>query len=87
MFSVHKYTLQMVQNQTLSLPKMHKILTAQMQGDQLMLWVWLEVNAEYEIEREIYICGTGRVAPLLADYIATVQAGPLVIHIFVKDNV
>ena len=83
---VFKYLLDVTDLQDVRLPQGAKILTAQMQGDQLCLWALVDQDALHLTEwRRIRIAGTGH--EIEADsikYISTVQlhGGALVYHIF-----
>ncbi len=79
---IYKYTLEVASLQTLELPAGARLLTAQMQGDALRLWAI--VNPDHPTEgRTILISGTGNPFPEgTVAYIATVQQGPFVWHIF-----
>lgn len=68
--------------QEVAMPEDAKILTAQMQDGVLCLWAMVSEPLPKEI-RYITIIGTGH--PIGSEYliyIATVQAGPLVWHVF-----
>lgn len=81
---IYKYPLQMVDAQTVAMPEGANILTAQMQGENLCLWVLVDAEPELPKQnREIEIIGTGNgfiEAP--RRYIATAQSGHWVWHVF-----
>lgn len=73
--------------QTLYVPVGTKFLSAQYQGSQLCIWGLVPACNEPERInnlRTIYICGTGHdISSMdIGQYIATVQDGPFVWHIF-----
>ncbi len=57
-----------------------QILTAQMQGDSLVVWINTD-NASYLRSVQFYVVYTGVDAPH-GYYIATVQDGDLVYHVY-----
>jgi hypothetical protein len=83
MLTIWKYTLPFQNEVILQVPKQGNILTVQMQGDELVMWVVVDPKREPE-ERTILIRGTGHhikdtVCP---HYIGTVQVSGLVWHVF-----
>ncbi len=79
---IYKYTLEIAGIQTLQVPAGARLLTAQMQGDALRLWAIVNPDNPPE-HRTFLISGTGNPFPEgTAAYIATVQQGPFVWHIF-----
>lgn len=75
----------MADTQMVEMPCKSHILTAQMRGKTLCLWALVDVE-EYQlpkINREIEIHGTGNpITDKPRHYIATVQYGPWVWHVF-----
>lgn len=83
MKTIWKYPLQPTQR--LPLPKGAKILSAQLQNDEICIWVLLDTeNLTQEVP--IWIFGTGHEVPknLNLEFIGTVQlmGGGLVFHVF-----
>lgn len=91
MRTIHKQRLNLLDAQVLQLPKGAKILTAQHQpwntegaaGPHLCIWYECEPAQELE-PRAFVILGTGHPIPDThrLSYIATVQIGSLVWHIY-----
>lgn len=85
MQAIWKFPLTITDAQTVAIPEGAEILTAQMQGGISCLWAIVKDDAP-TTDRVIEIFGTGN--PMWADmgvsrkYIATVQQGPLVWHVF-----
>ena len=74
-----------VYNQKATMPIKAKILTAQIQNN--IICIWAEVDTEVEKEDVIFeIFGTNHEIPqnmgISREYVATVQQGPLVWHIY-----
>ncbi len=84
MKTVYKYPFLLEDRQLIGLPKGAKPLTVQLQGGQLCLWVLVDDKVTDVDPFYFAVCGTGHPIPTLADiqYLATVQTGPLVWHIF-----
>lgn len=80
---VWKFPLEWVDDQTVSMPRGAKILTAQMQQGVVCLWALVDPKEEREI-RGIRIYGTGHPVYSIENklYIGTVQAPPFVWHVF-----
>ena len=88
---IFKYPLEDEDQQQIMLPVNAEILTVQMQGNTLCLWAKVDETAHLENRREertIEQLGTGW--PLNDDkrrYLGTIQRGPLVWHVFEKEQV
>lgn len=67
--------------QRIPVPKDGKFLTAQVQDEKVCLWYECESSNKLE-NRTIVIVGTGRTVPEFSKYIATVQHGRFVWHLF-----
>lgn len=84
--TIWKYTLQVGKNE-IPMPTGAQILTAQGQDNKLCIWCIvneLEHTDMYEV-RKIIVFGTGHLLPPavdVSDWIATVQAGSFVWHVF-----
>ena len=82
MKTILKYELKIKEEQWLEMPIGAKILTAQIQDDVIVLWVLVEPEFNKE-DRKFLIYGTGdMITEIGLEFIATVQAGDLVWHIF-----
>jgi hypothetical protein len=84
MRTIHKYPLSMSDEQVIMLPFGARMLSAQMQGDNLCLWVELNPEADRTECRVIEIYGTGNpmIDGVARRHISTVQSGPMVWHVF-----
>lgn len=87
MITIYKYPIEITDTQNLELPIGCRILTAQLQNDNLWLWVLVDTNAPIFIDKTIRIFGTGNpIEPTRnlgnLQYLSTVQMNILVFHIF-----
>ena len=86
MKKIFKYPLEITDTQFVELPLGAKILTAQMQGNQLCLWAIVNTLPEaVKKNRRIEIIGTGNPMPTgELEYISTFQVhgGSLIFHVF-----
>jgi len=80
---VWKYPLEITDEQIVRLPVGVQILDVQQQGQGLMMWVLVDKLIEAE-NFTIFITETGHDVPRHRKYIATVQTGPLVWHVWLK---
>ena len=81
---IHKYTLAVMDEQTLLLPRGARIMTIQVQAGQPQLWAYVDPTKPKEA-RKIRVIGTGRmIDDDPGDYLGTFQmhAGALVFHVF-----
>lgn len=82
---IYKFILEMQEIQNIQMPKGAKLLSAQFQGDDLCLWALCDPNQPH-MHRKIRLEGTGHEIQCLSDkemeFIATVQDGRFVWHIF-----
>jgi hypothetical protein len=91
MKTIWKFSIEVTDEQTIRVPKGSRALTAQMQGNQLCLWVMLDTdNADRGVNMPVYIHGTGHsVLPEAyhGRYLSTVQmdGGALIFHVFVGE--
>lgn len=87
MKTIYKYTLALTDTQVIRLPKGAEILSIQEQHGHICLWAVVDTDAE-KVERFVDIVGTGN--PMLTDmrtsFVATVQQGVFVWHVFVEDE-
>lgn len=83
MKTIWKFHLAVTQEQPLAMPEGSEILTVQLQGDALVLWAKVN-DARPTVERIFHVYGTGHPVHGVAEleYIATVQVGAIVLHIF-----
>lgn len=84
---IFKYPLRIADEQTVSVPEGVQLLSAQMQGEDLMLWALvIHVLGEPTVLRKIAIYGTGNPIECWPGvFIATVQdPGGFVWHVFDK---
>lgn len=84
MLTIHKYPLDLIDEQYVFMPTGADILSAQAQGDQLMLWAKVDTGLSHEA-RKIVIIGTGNpIETNLVRYVGTVQMPnrQLVWHVF-----
>ena len=83
MLTIFKYSLHPGRGQNFRLPEGAKPLTAQMQSGELCIWVQFEDARPLDELHTFDVYGTGHI---LRDdpgtYIATVQDGPFVWHIY-----
>ena len=84
MTTIWKYPLKLTDEQVVRMPEGGEILTAQMQGGTLCLWVLVNNEAPAQ-GRTIEVRGTGHPAPNGCRYIATTQMGQLVWHVFERE--
>ena len=85
MNTIYKYELEVTDKQEISLPPKASILSAQVQGGRICLWVGLETDDLHLAEpRDIRIHGTGHPIAESLRFIDTVQlsGGSLVFHVF-----
>lgn len=80
MTKIYKYSLNTVDKQLVKMPVGAKILTVRIQSNKICMWA--EVNRLEIGERLIFCYGTGFDIHGFAEYIATVQLGPLVWHFY-----
>lgn len=84
--TIWKFRLEVTDTQTVEMPIGAKILDAQMQHGELMLWALVDPAAPKE-PRSIIIHGTGHPVGNIGEHIATFQmnGGSLVFHAFESD--
>lgn len=82
MYTIHKFSIPLQDEQTVDMPKGARILTAQLQLGILCLWAMVDTDAP-EVPHKVSIYGTGGPVPAVTGkYVGTVQSGALVWHIF-----
>lgn len=79
---VYKYPIPRAGVMRLPIPKGAEILTVQVQRGAMCLWARVDDNQGADEFRKIAVVGTGHPVPKDGRYIATVQFGDLVFHIF-----
>lgn len=81
---VWKFSLLVVDRQTIWMPTDAQILTVQTQRDELQLWALCDEREPGTEAHEIVICGTGNPVPAApGEYLGTFQTdGALVWHVF-----
>lgn len=86
MKKIYKYPLEITDTQFVELPLGAKILTVQIQGNQLCLWAMVNALPEaIKKNRRIVIIGPGYPVPTgELEYISTFQVmdGSLIFHVF-----
>lgn len=85
MYSIYKYPLNLTDEQIVSMPVGSKILSVQVQREQICLWAQVDTSPSGPAElRSIQIIGTGHPVEdfSASHFIGTVQLGRLVFHIF-----
>lgn len=85
MKTIWKFPLEVRDRQTIAMPAGGRVLSVQVQQDQLCLWALVD-PAERVENRTVRIVGTGN--PFEGtedglDYVGTVQVPPFVWHVFV----
>lgn len=83
---IYKYTLKMVDEQTVTLPYRAELLSIQNQNDEITFWALVDPSAEGD-HYIFNIYGTGQDVPILSNndnYFGTVQIGALVWHVFYR---
>ena len=89
--SVYKYPLEMVHEQTISMPKGSKILSVQRQNKIPCIWALVNPNEEENEEKKILLIETGNIFNSPTDklnFIGTLQFidGSYILHVFeIKD--
>lgn len=83
MKKILKYPLSSVGEQFLLMPKDAKVLTVQMQHNQMCLWALVDISKSVR-RYKVNILGTGHeFNEIIGPYVATVQDGQYVWHVFV----
>jgi hypothetical protein len=79
--TIHKYRLELTDDQTIFLPEGAEILSVQDQRGVLTLWASVDITMP-PVARYITICGTGHPLPDYREHIQTVQQDDFVWHVF-----
>lgn len=81
MRTIYKYELDIADEQFVKMPLGARILTVQVQGDAICMWV--EVHPDAPIGERIIACyGTGHSMASWSTHIGTVQTGAFVWHFY-----
>jgi hypothetical protein len=85
MRTVYKYPLQLIETQTIIMPRQSAMLTVQLQKGEMCLWVEVVLDGQVQA-RTIRLVGTGNPMPegkeVYLAYIGTVQMLPYVWHVY-----
>jgi hypothetical protein len=86
MMTIYKYQFPIADSFTLLLPRGHRILSAEMQGDQPCLWALVDTDAP-KVTENFRLIGTGHPIPEFDNgvplgHVATFQMPPFVWHLF-----
>jgi len=85
--TIWKFTLRVADFQTVSMPPDSRVLTAQVQREEISIWALVDPNNAQRIDYPIWVHGTGHPVTEAAQgrYVASVQlaGGALVFHVFV----
>ena len=89
MKTIYKYVLKATDVQTIELPLKSQILSAKVQGNNIVLYALVEPNEERKEEYNVLAFGTGHdIAINLSDYsfldTVLLQNGSLAFHFFYK---
>lgn len=96
MRTIWKYTIPVQDHCVVQMPRYSKFLAANCGAIIKFIDIWVQVSVESETDNPIYaygeryfsVVGTGRPIPHFANtYLATVQAPPLVWHLFEAEGV
>jgi hypothetical protein len=87
MKTIYKYPIEITDEQTVSMPIGAQILSAQMQGTQLCIWVLVEVG-NVNCNCRVRIFGTGNTVKLDGNwkFVDSVQERIFVWHVFVESE-
>lgn len=84
MKKIYKYPIKVSRETIIDIPHGAKFLTAQNQCDSIVLWALVDPDVKME-RKMVLVVATGEDAYVpAADYLATVQIGDLVWHVFIS---
>lgn len=83
---IYKYQLQTATTQSVYMPLGAQILSIQTQNEIICIWVMVEEHKP-QVQRVFQIVGTGQGFDQNRKYLATVQLGSYVWHIFEIGNI
>ena len=79
---IHKFILDIDRDNLIALPESAQFLTAQIQEGILVVWALIN-RTERQVSRHLRVYMTGQpIGESIRSYIATVQAEPIVLHVF-----
>jgi hypothetical protein len=81
-----KYTLGLIEQQNVIMPRQAQVLTAQLQNGKIQVWAMVD-TAKAATPRKFWILGTGQPVPddcIGLPWVATVQMGDYVWHVFLE---
>jgi hypothetical protein len=78
---IWKFSLALVAEEVIPMPKERKFLNLQLQGRNPVLWYLVDSNTDME-DVTIVTYMTGQAADDTEKYLGTYQLGPLVFHVF-----
>jgi len=83
MQTIYKYTLQVMTEQSIGMPKDAVVLDVQTQGHSVVIWAEVETENETE-QRKFFAYMTGQRDLNLddVDYIGTTQLDGIVVHVY-----
>jgi hypothetical protein len=87
--TIYKYELKVTDNQVVEIHDEHKILNAQLQDGRICMWVGVDTDTK-KVPVNVKLVGTGNPIDQKElegyDYLATVQEGFFVWHVFVPES-
>lgn len=85
MKTIYKYPLEITDEQEIEIPLGSRILSVQMQRDQLCLWAMVNSKVTNKTKIKILVCGTGNpieYPPSRMEFLGTIQQQVFVWHVF-----
>jgi hypothetical protein len=86
---IFKYDLAVTGTQMIMMPRHAKVLSVQDQNGRLCVWAKVDPHAPADVRRRFVIVGTGHNLPIEMDsltYLASVQQGAFVWHVFLSEE-
>lgn len=85
---IHKYTLNIGEPRSITVPRELKPLTVQLQDNDIVMWAEVPDNCTETRERLVWCIDTGENAPIEPhEYVGTVQRYGLVHHVYLGAEV